>query len=337
MYSPIQMAIRISGIAIGIVIVAGLSTESGAVQTELQEPIFQEPATAKIVETVASNPAEFAKEKRTFNSVDSTSIVIKSGLVKFSKSVNVPVEQAGVLTKLLVREGQLVKKGQLIGSLKDSDLQLQLERAQTEYQISTITAESQIDIEYARKSRDVAAADLRRSEQANQRVPNTIPVARIEKQKLERDRTELQLQKAQRDFRIAELHSKLAHSDIKLAQSQLRKTQVLAPVDGMVVSIESHAGEWVEPSQTLAKIVRVDQLRIEGFVPAASARLIKSGMPVEVRFKEDWIKQSIPGKVVFVNPEANPHNMTVQIWADIENVNQSLVPGLRGDIVVGIK
>ena len=250
-------------------------------------------------------------------------VVIKNSLVTLSKSVNVPVEQAGVLTELLVREGQL-----------DSDLLLQIERAETEKQIAVMAAESQIDIEYARKSRDVASADLRRSEQANLRVANTVSVAKIARQTLERDRTMLQLQKAERDYRIAGLKAQLAQKDIDIARSQLRKTQVLSPAGGMVVAVKSEPGEWVEPSQTLITVVRVDRLRVEGFVKAETARLVKVGMPVEVKFKEDWVSDKFTGKIVFVNPEANPHNMTIQIWAEIENTNQVLLPGLRGDIHV---
>ena len=261
-------------------------------------------------------------------------VVIKNSLVTLSKSVNVPVEQAGVLTELLVREGQLVKRGQLIGKLDDSDLLLQIERAETEKQIAVMAAESQIDIEYARKSRDVASADLRRSEQANLRVANTVSVAKIARQTLERDRTMLQLQKAERDYRIAGLKAQLAQKDIDVARSQLRKTQVLSPAGGMVVAVKSEPGEWVEPSQTLITVVRVDRLRVEGFVKAETARLVKVGMPVEVKFKEDWVSDKFTGKIVFVNPEANPHNMTIQIWAEIENTNQVLLPGLRGDIHV---
>jgi multidrug resistance efflux pump len=238
------------------------------------------------------------------------------------------------LTELAVREGQLVKKGDLIVRLNDDELQIQLERAQIEHQIAAMAAESQVDIEYARKSRDVAAADLQRSEQANLRVKNSIPQARIEKQKLEKDRTVLQLEKAQRDFRIAQLNANLAKNEVKNAQSQLNKAKILSPADGMIVSVENQPGEWVEPSQTLARMVRVDRLRIEGFLPAESARLIEVGQPVTINFQPDWIRESVPGKIVFVSPEANPVNLNVQIWAEFDNPEGRFLPGIRGDIMI---
>ena len=261
-------------------------------------------------------------------------IEIKGALVKISQAINIPVENGGVLTEVAIGEGQLIKKGDLIGRLNDAELQIQLERALLESQIASLNSESRVDIEYARKSRDVAAAELQRSEQANLRVTNSIPLTRIEKQKLERDRTELQLEQAERDSRIAKLNFNLAQNAVAHAQSQLAKAKILAPADGMIVSLEKHVGEWIESSQTLAKMVRVDRLRIEGFLPAESARWIKIGQPVTISFQPDWIDESISGTIVFVSPEANPVNLNVQIWAEFDNRDGRFVPGIRGDIMI---
>ena len=60
---------------------------------------------------------------------NAAALKIKGALVKISQSINIPVESGGVLLELSVREGQLVKKGDLIGRLNDNDLQIQFERA----------------------------------------------------------------------------------------------------------------------------------------------------------------------------------------------------------------
>ena len=269
-----------------------------------------------------------------FESGQTQSVLIKSALVKVAQSVDVPVEQAGVLVELLVREGQTIKKGDLIGRLKDTELQIRLERAKLEHEIATMTAASEVDIQYASKSRDVAIAELMRSEQANQRVANSVPLARIEKQRLEKDRTILQLEKAERDFRIANLKSKLVQNEIRLAQEQLQQADIRSPTNGVVVSVGAQAGEWVEPSQTLVQIVRVDRLRIEGFVPVDTARSIRVGSPVQISFPQGWINETIPGEVIFIGPEANPVNLNVQVWAEVDNADGRLIPGLRGDVLI---
>ena len=265
--------------------------------------------------------------------VKSELIRIPSAVVKISDSVKIPAEHAGVLVQLQIREGQLVQRNQLIGRVDDSQLRLRQAKARLENQIAQVAAENDVDIRFSEKSKEVAQSDVARSNRANARVPNSISASRLERQILERDRTTLQMEQAQRDFQVAKLKQQLSLNEVQLSQLLLDKTRVLSPMHGMVVSVEKHAGEWVEPSETIARIVRVDRLRVEGFVSAEVASRIRMGTPVEVVFAQDWLKGQIyPGRVVFVSPEANPVNSEVIVWVEIANPGNKLVAGLRGEI-----
>jgi RND family efflux transporter MFP subunit len=228
----------------------------------------------------------------------------------------------------------MVARGELIGRLKDGELKNRRDRAQLDLQIAKMTADSGVDVEYAQKSYRLAEAELQRAEQANARVTNSIPLARIEKMRLEKERTRLQLEQAERESRIVGLRSKLVEHEVRMTELQLAQSVIRAPVAGVVVSVEAHAGEWVQPSQTLVTIVGVDRLKIEGFVSAEQANSIRVGMPVKVAFSQNWINRTVPGKIVFVGPEANPVNLNVQVWVELENVDGKLMPGLRGDVLI---
>ncbi len=262
---------------------------------------------------------------------------IKSALLKIAKTVNIPAEHPGVLKELLIEEGQFVKRGQLIGRIKDDDLVLQVKRSTQQLEIANQLSENDVDIRFAEKSRDVAIADVKRSEGMNERVHNSVPLSRLEKQRLERDRNILQLEQASRDFRIAKLKSVLAKTELQLAEQALARTKVYSPVDGMVMALERQQGEWIEPGQTIAKISSVGRLRIEGFVSAGQASRMERGLPVTVRFAQSWIEREYDGKVLFISPEANPVNLQVAVWVEIDNVDQKLIPGMRGDILVNLK
>lgn len=268
---------------------------------------------------------------------DGPQFEIKAALVKIAKTVNVPAEHPGVLKELLIEEGQFVKRGQLIGRIKDDEQLLQLKRSEQQLEIANQLAENDVDIRYAEKSRDLAIAELQRSEGMNERVINSVPLSRLEKQRLERDRTILQLEQAGRDFRISKLKSVLAKTEVQLTEQALARTKIYSPVDGMVMAIDRQQGEWVEPSQTIAKIASVSQLRIEGFVSAGQASRMKRGLPVKVRFAQSWIEREYDGKVLFISPEANPVNLQVAVWVAINNVDQKLIPGMRGDILVDLQ
>ncbi len=267
--------------------------------------------------------------------ITESKIRVPSAVVKIADAISVPAEYNGVLTHMLVKEGQILKEGDLVAKIKDSELRLQLVRAEYENQIANLTAKNDVDIRFSRKSSDVAQSDVTRSLESNTRVPNAVPVAKLERQVLERDRTLLQLEQAERDFEVAKLKKNLTKNQVELSNLLLQKTEIRAPISGMVTAVERQRGEWVEPSETVIRLVKIDRLRVEGFITAESASKVRIGAPVEVKFTQQWLKDfKYQGTIVFVDPEANPINSQIVVWAEINNVNNRLVPGLRGDILI---
>lgn len=262
-------------------------------------------------------------------------IRVPAAVVKIADSVAVPAEYAGVLTELSVREGQILKVGDPIAKLKDEELRMRLERADYEDQIARLKAANDIDIRFAKKSNEVAESDLSRSYRSNAKVANAVSIGKLERQVLERDRTVLQREQAVRDFEVEKLKAKVTGNEVALSKMLMEKTEIRAPIDGMVMSIERRQGEWVEPSETVVRLIRVDRLRVEGFVPVADAVKIKIGTPVQVKFSQAWlVEQEFSGNIVFVSPEANPVNSQVLVWAEIKDPEKNLVAGLRGEIFV---
>ncbi len=273
----------------------------------------------------------------THNLTEATRDIIKipSAVVKVADSVAVPAEHAGALVDVRIKEGQVVKAGDLIAQIRDSELKLLLNKATFEERIAELSGKNDVDIRFHQKSIEVAKADVQRSIQSNNRVGNSVPKAKVERQQLELDRTTLQLEQAQRDFEITNLKTALATNQVELAKVRLMKTQIRSPMTGMVVSLNRKRGEWIESSETFARIVRIDRLKVEGFVDAADAGNIKIGANAKVQFQQSWLKnKDFLGNVVFINPEANPVNSKISIWVEIENTNNQLIPGLRGEIYV---
>ena len=127
----------------------------------------------------------------------------------------------------------------------------------------------------------------------------------------------------------------MTESQIEMSKLLIKKTEVRAPMAGMVVGVERRKGEWVEPSETIVRLVKVDRLRVEGFVSAEVAAKVRIGAPVEVKFSQKWLNDHVyRGKIVFVDPEANPVNSQILVWAEIDNHENRLLPGLRGDILI---
>ena len=105
--------------------------------------------------------------------------------------------------------------------------------------------------------------------------------------------------------------------------------RITVPVDGVVVAVEKKLGEWVDPGTSLFRIVRLDRLRIEGFIEARAASLDLVGKSATLRHKKSG--EEIHCTVAFISPDINTANSTVRVYLNVENKNGHLRPGLAVD------
>jgi multidrug efflux pump subunit AcrA (membrane-fusion protein) len=140
---------------------------------------------------------------------------------------------------------------------------------------------------------------------------------------------------AEHEHEIAGLTREIRENDLKTALDQLERRAVTAPLKGMIVELQKRRGEWVQPGETIARIVRIDRLRAEGFLAARHARLDLVGSKVRLKVVgSDADNAEYPGQIVFVSPEIDPLNSQVRIWADVENSELKLRPGMQATLTV---
>ena len=117
-------------------------------------------------------PKETASRSSLTHPVDRQSLPITvsaNGTVKPERSINVSPKNAGVLNRLLVKEGDAVKQGQLLAYMDDSNLQGQLTQArgqlaQAEANLQKLIAGNRPqDIGQAQAQLDEAQANLQKA------------------------------------------------------------------------------------------------------------------------------------------------------------------------------
>src|SRR5258708_26093179 len=89
--------------------------------------------------------------------------VIESALVTIIEEVEIPAKVEGVLSAVEAREGQMVEAGGVVARIEDVEARLTHDRAKTEFEIARKQADNDLKVRLARKSTDVAKAELRRS------------------------------------------------------------------------------------------------------------------------------------------------------------------------------
>src|SRR5262249_9809728 len=109
------------------------------------------------------------------------------------------------------------------------------------------------------------------------------------------------------------------------------------PLTGVVVQIFRRKGEWVEPGDKVVRVLRIDRLRVEGFVAARDLHRDLHGAPVTVTATLPGRNQvEVRGKIVFVSHEIDAVTQQVLVWAEVDNPGPqfTLRPGMKAAMAV---
>lgn len=261
-------------------------------------------------------------------------IELEGAILKTIDATSLAAQVAGPLRELLVKEGDIVKANQALGRINDDALRLELEQLKTQIAVAQKKQSNDIDERLAEKSLQVAHNEYERAMNANARVPGTYPINEIDRLKLLADRSQLEVERAKYEQELAAFEVTLAQGSYRQTYERFLRHQLTAPAAGVVVSVEKRAGEWVEPGTDLLRIVRIDQLRVEGFIASEEASPELVGRPARIAMVDKHASQaadsqSWQGRVVFVSPDVNPVNSQVRVFIEVDNPHGVLRPGLR--------
>jgi multidrug resistance efflux pump len=262
-------------------------------------------------------------------------IVLDSVLVTLIDDVAVPARQTAVLEQLLVREGDRVRKGDLLLQLDATKLALAVEHARHEFEQAQLEAANEADVTFALKALEVAKTEYERANESVQKFRDSVSKTEIERLRLEVARAEAGLEQAQHKRKVNEVGARIKATEIKQAEEELQRAQVRAPFDGLVLEVNHDAGEWVEPGETVIRLVRIDRLRAEGFLKLREVQQVQAGLPVVLSTNVPGdARREHRGRLTFVSPQAEPVGGLFRIKAEFENVDAALRPGLEGTMAI---
>jgi RND family efflux transporter MFP subunit len=253
---------------------------------------------------------------------------VEAVVLRLLEEAEVPAQEAGVVTKLAVREGQRVKQGELLAQIDDQVARLAEQAAGAQYQIAQAAAGNDIRIRFAKKALEVSEAELQRSTESIEKFAKSVSQSQLDVERLTVQKNRLEAEQANHDQQIAVLEMNAKQNELSAAKAQVARRRIVAPFDGVIVQVYVRQGEWVEPGQQALRIVNVDRLKAEGFVSAQRATSLEPGRKVNltVDLGEEQ-PDAREGSIVFVSPEVDPITGQVRIWADIDNRDGKLRPG----------
>ena len=258
----------------------------------------------------------------------SQSLLADTGSVKGNPGITNPSEQRGlnfnvpgVVGKVLVKEGDVVKKGDLVAQQDDSVEQAELVVKEAEAKSSAL------QIDAAKADLDQKKVELTRSE--NMYKKKVIGESELEKARLDVVIGEIRVRLAEQETQQKQLEAEA--QKVKLAQKKLYTT-----IDGIVQRINVHEGELAtnDPKTPCMQVVLNEPLYVEVDVQVAMVKGLQLKQKVEVRYTDE--NEWHAGELIYFNPVANAAAGTQRIRLQLDNPNH-VRSGLQVEVRLGDK
>ena len=165
---------------------------------------------------------------------DLVAAVTASGKIQPKKKVDISADITGRITRIAVREGDFVQKGQFLLQIDPTIYQANMQRA------TAAMSSAEAGVVQARANRDQSQRGLQRTKELREQNPNLI--------------SQEQLEQAQTAFDIAEANwtaaqhlVEQARAGLQQARDELAKTHLVAPMPGRVTRLAVEEGEVAVP------------------------------------------------------------------------------------------
>ena len=228
------------------------------------------------------------------------------GSLKTPEHVTISPKKAGIIEKILAREGERVRKGQLLVQLDEVDARLQVDRAEARVQEAEASLEAHriILIRYQKLFEG-----------------KVIPQQTYEDIGLK--------------VKLDEARLALARTELSQARQNLQDHRIISPIDGIVNLKIASIGEHVNvaPKDEILTIVQMDPLELEFYIPENWAGRIRPGSQIQFVVKA-FPEEKYSASLQFVSPTADPATRNVKMKAMASNPQYRLKPGFFAEVTL---
>jgi membrane fusion protein (multidrug efflux system) len=130
---------------------------------------------------------------------------------------------------------------------------------------------------------------------------------------------------SQEDYDKAANALGMVRAEKEIIRSELAKTEIVAPFNGIVGLRYISEGSYVTSDMAVATMQDVDPIKVEFSVPEKYAKRIKQGSEITVRLGDS--SEEYKGTVYAVEAKIDPATRTMKARARIPNPKGDLIPG----------
>ncbi|MFF2528171.1 efflux RND transporter periplasmic adaptor subunit [Brevibacillus sp. NPDC058079] len=352
---------------LGLAIISGCNSQS-AEKTNSNEGRTQ-------IESPSSTEIETIKVE---NSVDVQVEEVIEGELKESNrllaevfantDVSIYGKTTGTVSQILVKKGDTVKKGQVIGKLDQTEAQLKLRQAEAALAVANA------NLEHSNKmgtSSQLANSQLKQAEQtfanANRTIAQGLTLAKanydrakklfeekaLSKSELDnaenaylqaKNQYQSQLDQAQialinartqvntadKNGRVTQANVQQGKVEVDISRNALENTLIKSTVDGIVTDIQVQEGDTINPQKPVATVINLDPMIVKVNVSEKALASFQKGIQLDLQVPSQNIK--VKGSITYVGLKASDQSKLFPVEIEVPNPKGTLLPGMKADV-----
>lgn len=221
-----------------------------------------------------------------------------SGSVRPADRAAVSSRVAETVSEVLVREGQAVRRGEVLARFETAALEARL--AEKESNLEAERARLRLAASTLEKNRKLAARSI---------VAETI------------------LDEAEAEWRARQAGVAALEAQVVLARRALADAVVAAPIDGIVAERSVNPGETLPADAGMFTLMDLSRVEVEASVPAGEAARLEPGQPVRLRI-EGFGDRAFQGMVARIGPTTLSGSRSIPVYVELDNAEGLLRGGL---------
>lgn len=246
----------------------------------------------------------YLTESVTRGNVEKT--VIASGSVESVNEVDVGAQASGKITKLYVKLGQEIKKGEMIADI-DSTTQINTLNTKKAALVSY-----QAQLKAKKTAYDVALSSYNRLSKLYTQKATSLDSVNTAKSTLDNAKAEME---------AIEANIKQAEIEVNTAETNVSYTKITAPMDGTIISVPVSEGQTVNANQTTPTIVTIadlSKMKIKPEISEGDITKVKAGQEVSFTILSD--SQTVYHSVI---DSVDPANTTTSDSSSTSSLSSS--------------
>jgi len=124
-------------------------------------------------------------------------------------------------------------------------------------------------------------------------------------------------------------------ADIETIQSQINKTEIKAPFDGVIGLRNISVGSYLSTGTSITTLQQINPVKIDFFIPEKYAALISKDATID--FTVEGVRDTFTAKTYAAEPVVNASTGTIKFRALCANPGGKLIPGAFAHIVVTLQ